>query len=52
MIVVRIQNFYDILRQILLGGVTGVWLATPVAELLGAVMAAAAAAKYRGRYGY
>ena len=40
------------IMPVLLGGVTGVWLATPVAELLGAVMAAAAAAKYRGRYGY
>ena len=40
------------IMPVLLGGVTGVWLATPAAELLGAVMAAAAAAKYRGRYGY
>mgnify|MGYP006922429186 CR=1 FL=1 len=35
-----------------LGGVTGVWLATPVAELLGTVMAAAFLVKYRRRYGY
>ena len=40
------------IMPVLLGGVTGVWLATPAAELLGAGMAAAAAAKYRGRYGY
>ena len=37
---------------VLLGGVTGVWLATPVAELLGTIMAAALLLKYRKRYGY
>ncbi len=40
------------LMPILLGGVTGVWLATPVAELLGAAMAAALLAKYQKQYGY
>ena len=40
------------IMPILLGGVTGVWLATPVAELLGTVMAAALLLKYRKRYGY
>ncbi len=40
------------LMPVLLGGVTGVWLATPVAELLGAVMAVALLMKYRKRYGY
>ena len=37
---------------VLLGGVTGVWLATPAAELLGTVMTAALLLKYRKRYGY
>ncbi len=36
----------------LLGGVTGVWLATPAAELLGTVMAVVFLIKYRKRYGY
>ena len=40
------------LMPVLLGGVTGVWLATPVAELLGTVMAAALLLKYQKRYGY
>jgi Na+-driven multidrug efflux pump len=40
------------IMPILLGGVTGVWLATPVAELLGTVMAAALLLKCRKRYGY
>ncbi len=40
------------LMPVLLGGVTGVWLATPVAELLGTVTAAAFLVKYRKRYGY
>ena len=40
------------IMPVLLGGVTGVWLATPVAELLGTVMAAALLLKYRKRYGY
>ena len=40
------------IMPLLLGGVTGVWLATPVAELLGTVMAAAFLVKYRRRYGY
>ena len=37
---------------VLLGGVAGVWLATPAAEFLGVLMAAALLWKYRGRYGY
>ena len=40
------------LLPLLLGGVTGVWLATPVAELLGTVMAVTVLLKYRKRYGY
>ena len=40
------------LMPVLLGGITGVWLATPAAELLGTVMAAALLLKYRRRYGY
>ena len=40
------------LMPVLLGGVTGVWLATPVAELLGTVMAAVLLLRYRKRYGY
>ena len=40
------------LLPVLLGGVLGVWLATPAAELLGTVMAAAVLVKYRKRYGY
>jgi len=32
--------------------VTGIWLATPAAELLGVLMAAALLLKYRKRYGY
>ena len=40
------------LLPVLLGGVMGVWLATPVAELLGTVMAAAVLLRYRKRYGY
>ena len=36
----------------LLLGVTGVWLATPAAEFLGILMAAALMMKYRKRYGY
>ena len=35
-----------------MGGITGIWLATPVAEVLGAVMAAVLLLKYRKRYGY
>jgi Na+-driven multidrug efflux pump len=37
---------------VLLGGVTGVWLATPAAELLGTAMAAVLLLKYRKQYGY
>ena len=37
---------------VLLGGVTGVWLATPAAELLAVVMAAGMVVRYRKRYGY
>ena len=40
------------LLPVLLGGVTGVWLATPVAELLGVIMAAALLGRHRSRYGY
>ncbi|MCI9508390.1 MAG: MATE family efflux transporter [Angelakisella sp.] len=40
------------LLPLLLGGVTGVWLATPAAELLGAVMAGGFLVRYRKRYGY
>ena len=40
------------LLPVLLGGVEGVWLATPAAELLGVLMAAALMWKYRKRYGY
>ncbi len=40
------------LLPVLLGGVTGVWLATPAAELLGAVTAVAALLCQRKRYGY
>ncbi len=40
------------IMPLLLGSVTSVWLATPVAELLGTVMAAAFLVKYRKRYGY
>ena len=40
------------LLPVLLGGVMGVWLATPVAELLGTVMAAAVLLRYRKLYGY
>ena len=40
------------LLPLLLGGVMGIWLATPVAELLGTVMAVALLMKYRQRYGY
>ncbi|MCI8465455.1 MAG: MATE family efflux transporter [Lachnospiraceae bacterium] len=40
------------LLPVLLGGVMGVWLATPVAELLGTIMAVALLLKYRKRYGY
>ena len=40
------------LLPILMGGVTGVWLATPVAELLGACMAVFLLLRYRKRYGY
>ena len=36
----------------LLLGVTGIWLATPMAELMGAAMAAALLLRYRKRYGY
>lgn len=36
----------------LLLGVTGIWLATPTAELLGTVMAISLMLKYRKRYGY
>ena len=36
----------------LLLGVTGVWLATPAAELLGLLMSAALLARYQKRYGY
>ncbi len=37
---------------LLLGGVMGVWLASPAAELLGTGMAAVLLLKYRKRYGY
>jgi Na+-driven multidrug efflux pump len=37
---------------VLLGGVTGVWLATPAAELLAVIMAAGMVVRYRKRYGY
>ncbi len=40
------------LMPVLLGGVTGVWLATPAAELLGTAMAAVLLLKYRKQYGY
>ena len=40
------------LMPVLLGGVTGVWLATPAAELLGTVLAVALLLRYRNRYGY
>ena len=40
------------LMPALLGGVTGVWLATPMAELLGVLVSAALLARYRKRYGY
>ena len=40
------------LLPILLGGVTGVWLATPAAELLGAAMSVGLLLRYRRRYGY
>ena len=40
------------IMPVLLGGVTGVWLATPAAELLGIAMAAALLLKYRKRYRY
>ena len=40
------------LLPVLLGGITGIWLATPMAEVLGAVMAAVLLLKYRKRYGY
>ena len=36
----------------LLLDVTGIWLATPMAELMGAAMAAALLLRYRKRYGY
>ena len=36
----------------LLLGVTGVWLATPAAELLGLLMSAALLARHQKRYGY
>ena len=38
------------LLPVLLDGVLGVWLATPAAELLGTVMAAAVLVKYRKKY--
>lgn len=37
---------------VLLEDITGVWLATPVAKLLGTAMAAVLLLKYRKRYGY
>ncbi len=40
------------IMPVLLGGVTGVWLATPVAELLGTIMAVVLLLKNRKRYGY
>ena len=40
------------IMPVLLGGVTGVWLATPAAELLGTAMAVALLLRYRKRYGY
>ena len=40
------------LLPVLLGGITGIWLATPVAEVLGAIMAAVLLLRYRKRYGY
>ena len=40
------------IMPVLLGGVTGVWLAAPIVELLGTAMAAALLLKYRKRYGY
>ena len=41
-----------LLLPVLLGGIRGVWLAAPAAELLGGIMAAAVLVRYRGRYGY
>lgn len=40
------------LLPLLMGGITGVWLATPAAELLGVLMAVMLLLKYRKRYGY
>ncbi len=40
------------LLPLLLGGVAGVWLAMPMAELLGTAMAVSFMIKYRKRYGY
>lgn len=37
---------------IILGGVTGVWLATPVAEIMGLIMTVIVFVKYKKRYGY
>ena len=41
-----------LLLPALLGSVTGVWLATPVAEFLGTIMAVCLMLRYRKRYGY
>ena len=41
-----------LLLPTLLGSVTGVWLATPVAEFLGTIMAVCLMLRYRKRYGY
>ncbi len=41
-----------LLIPVLLGGVTGVWLATPAAELLGLGMSVFFLLRYRKRYGY
>ena len=40
------------LLPLLLGGILGVWLATPAAEFLGAVMSVMMLLKHRKRYGY
>ena len=47
-----VQQGQALCQALLLGGVMGIWLATPVAELLGTVMAVALLLKYRQRYGY
>ncbi|MGI6180723.1 MAG: MATE family efflux transporter [Agathobaculum sp.] len=40
------------LLPVLMGGVIGVWLATPAAELLGTIMAVTLLLRYRKKYGY